>query len=55
MIYNHQQPLPKETLIGWVRALFSGNIGNRFDIEDTERNIDAEDGQLDGTALGEML
>ncbi len=32
--------------MGWLRTIFLGDIGNRLDIADTERDIDTLRGQL---------
>lgn len=37
--------------MGWGRTLFLGDIGNRMDIEDTERDIAHLRGELSAAAL----
>ena len=40
--------------MGWGRTLLLGDIGNRLDIADTERDIEALKQELRGAVLGEM-
>ena len=40
--------------MGWGRTLFLGDIGNRLDIEDTERDIDALKRELGGSYRKDM-